>query len=1708
MSVTLTDRAISAAAQKPLHYDFIQQQLPRWLTDTGSPRITSLKKLAPDIAQVHANALPSALHNSLKQALDDHWSTQNAVDKKLAALSDIKAFAEPLLKNALQDYGDIDVLHTWIRVYAPAKLSWWAKNVLNGVTSRITTLLDAALHNFSTEETFAEFTFLSDEDIRGQRQLLTFQHKKTGRALTTDDFKTLCRNLDIGARYQQQIRATLGLDDPVIADPLHRKIISNLKAALNSASHLALAKKDITQEAYELVQALLRGASRLELNGQPMDVYTLDLLEARLTGILIIAPTHVGAEPLKMLAYVPEDPEHPLKEYASSLEFVKELTSQLRNKTPVPGTSRASYQQFFSQFVAHKERGRFFYQLNNLLATVRWHPREPGDSRPSWRETPVQAPNLRFKVQAIRDDTANRAKDPAYDDLWHYMYRVKLNKIVNDAQEVAISTAYADRMARWNWWDNLENMLSDIFNAALLVMTPLVPVLGELMMAYTAYQVLNDVFEGIVDWTEGRQLEGWEQTVAVAESLIQLGLFHVGGKLAEATRFKLSPFIDGLKPVQTATGDTRLWHADLTPYQQRSLRLPSTTVPDANGLHSHQGKQIVRVDNRHYEVRQDPANNTFHLAHPRRPDAYRPQVTLNGSGACVLEGEEPRAWSNTRLMLRLGPQTEGLSATELEQARVISALDYGALRHMYVKNEPTPALLADTLKRFNTEKRIKDDVEKIRTALPLNPSSSWFEQTVTELDGWPPSKALHVYQRSDLTGDFRRYGSSTAQGTDVLAVGIAEVMSGGLPEKVLGFLDQQQIRRLLGETLPVPEQQNALRERLAEHVTQQSESLTQHLYLAQESATDPHVQLLRTRYPDLPLSIAQRLVSHTRARDLKVMIKDKRLPLDVKNQARELHFEVQSSRVFEQLYQGKNLSPLAESLALNTLRIHTDALSKLRIEVRERTPTGEMRIQVCAQDAPNVRVLVRNRNAQYRVYNTQGQLVHGATDFYTAVFHALTRDERFIDGERLRAWLIEKITAPTERRLILAEPPIRMQPELKTLTLLGGGFVSTLRGVPAGERSAPTLQQRIKRWLPGMSEQGAKRFSHLAETADGLTSLEHLETEGAAFENALDTYVRAKTRWSDDSTLAAVVRKQRADFATLVFDAWREGYTRLHDEFSPRRTTRLDLSEMQWPDTLPALPAQMRQITHVYMNDSEITSARARFLKYFPNLQVLDLSANHLETLPPAISRMRSLRQINLSGNRIVLDAPAVKQLRNLTRLNLLNLANNPLGMAPDISLMPNLNTLLLANTGIREWPTGLFAQPRNDEFVLELQRNPITTVPDVARHSDSAITIAQTRLDRSSLSSEALSLYEGYRAAVGLDPHRTYEPQGNSDFWLEDLDDENRYIYRELWTDLEHENGSQGFFEVIAALEPPEFFEDSDDKALYEQNSTLLRSQVRSMLSAMDADGALRQTLFRMSSFPGLCPDAGMQIFNSMGIEVEASQARLFSRTPAEREDRTVKLARGAANLKLLNHVARADIAQRLKPVAEGGLGLRLTSEVIDGQPGTVDEVEVHLASQTRLARRLGLPWVSEHMLYRRTANVPDASITQAHAAVLQLSEGDGLVDQMLLEPYWESFLKEHYASDYEANESSIDEQFSLLDQLQSEQQALSQSPDLTEIQKTEKREQLKKMVEQLQVEDRVVPDELMSDALYGQLLNDLSERRKEWLREMTHQSLERIDE
>lgn len=1406
MPATPTSRPVAVTEPQPIHLDFIKQQLPGWLLDTSPQRWTALAQHQPDITQSHRNAPAPAQRLPLKKALSSHWSAQNAVDKKLAELTDIKAFAEPLLKEALSDYGPIDLQQTSIRLYAPARLPWWAIHQQPGVSTRTTTLLEAALHNFSASETFVDFAFLSQEDAQGQRDTITLTHRSTGKALTADAFKAVCRKLDIGAKYQQHLKTQLGFDDATLASELRFRIIDNLQAGLNSAAHIALVKNDISQDTYTFIQDLLQRDGPLRLGGQSVDLYTLDLLDTRLTGILVIAPPRTDTRIGTIVVHVPDDPAHPLKEYASSREFIKELTGQLRERTPAADSSSISYQQFFSQFVAHEQRGRFFYELNNLLATVRWHARESGDSRPHWRPDPVEAPNLRFRTQLMRDDTQNRISEPLQNNLWHYLYRAKLNKIVNDAREIAISTAYADRMARWAWWDNLEKMLSDLFNAALQVITPLVPFLGELMLAYTAYQMLDDVFEGIVDWAEGLQREGWEHMISVADNVMQLSLFHAGAKIGKIAKVKISPFVDSLLPVQMPTGETRLWNPDLTPYQYRNMHLPSDVVPDENGLYHHQGKRIAQVENSRYEVLQDPITETYHLTNPKRASAYRPPVALNGSGACVFEGEQPRAWNNTRLLRRLGPQTHGLSAGELEQVRLISGVDFGALRHMYVNNEPTPPLLADTLKRFNNERQVGLSVDNIREGRALDPSADWFEQMVTELEGWPRDKALLVYPHADLSGLPRRYGDAAAQGQNALSVSIAEVMSGKLPEKVVAFLDEQQLTDLLGEEVPEAQRAQALREQLATYVEAQGETLAQDLYARQETSSDPHIQLLRNQYPELPLSIAQRLVSHTRRRHLRVMEDHNRLPLDIKNQARELDFETRSSRMFEQILQADAPTAQTENLVLNTLRIHSDAVANLRIQIRERTTTGALRSQVGAEDAEHVRILVRNRKGQYRVFDERDKLIHGATDFYSAVFQAMTADKRFIDGDHLRSWLVKTTTSPADRRLTLTEPPIRARADRETITLLGGGNSSTMRGVEVQARPV-TVQGRIKHWLPQMSEQGVKQLAQLAESAEGLAKLEQLENEGKALETALDAYIQSPTQGPAGSRLEAVTRRSRTQFASQLKDAWREGYTQLHDPNAPQdRLVTLDLSENPWPDDVPLLPDDLKLVKRLILNDCNFSTNHAEFLRHFPDLVVLDLSDNSLDRLPAAIAQMRSLTALDLSKNQIALDANSVAQLRNLTSLRGLYLSNNPLGQVPDVSRMPNLMELDLSRTGISEWPTGLFAQDRDALFLLQLQGNPITTIPDVAIGEDESFTIATTRLDYSTLSAEAKTLWEEHRRSVGYDPHRTYEPQGDYSFWVDELDDYNKLKFESIWDDLEEEHGSQGFFEVLKKLEPPEF--------------------------------------------------------------------------------------------------------------------------------------------------------------------------------------------------------------------------------------------------------------------------------------------------------------
>eukprot|EP01030_Chromulinospumella_sphaerica_P006337 gene6337-6199_t len=562
--------------------------------------------------------------------------------------------------------------------------------------------------------------------------------------MSIEQFKTLSRELDLGAQYQKHLEQYLRPTDGLAQGVLQHKIIKSQKAALNAATDLALMRKDISAHGYRVVKGMLEGLQGMKLQGLPVRYYHLTVLDTRMHGIVLIAgDLDAPVVGRRLIAYVPHDPEHPLKEYASMQEFVLELTRQLRDASSTPTRnglpSKRSYQEFFSRFVAHQQRGHFFAELNSRLVEIRQHEKEWGVDRPVWRETAVENPRLHLGTLKFQDDTETRFNG----DLWVYLYQVQQNKILNDAREMVISTADADRIERQAWFDNLTKMLADIFNAALLVVTPFVPFLGEVMMAYMVYQLASEVIEGVVDLAEGIYLEGAEHLIGFVESLIQLGTFGAGMNLvSEVALPKLSSFIEGAKPVTLANGDKRLWGQNLEPYQ-RNPALSADSKPDEHWLHRHEGKSILNLDTRYFELKKDPKTGKHRVQHPTRPDAYQPMVESNGEGAFVIEGEQPHLWDDHTLMARLGqPMAKLIDA--FDDIRTVSRCDVNAIRRMYVDKERAVPLLSDTVTRFQIDQDIQAFIRQIGSDHPQDYLQADPAFQFELLDGLWPGSAIEL----------------------------------------------------------------------------------------------------------------------------------------------------------------------------------------------------------------------------------------------------------------------------------------------------------------------------------------------------------------------------------------------------------------------------------------------------------------------------------------------------------------------------------------------------------------------------------------------------------------------------------------------------------------------------------------------------------------------------------------------------------------------------------------------------------------------------------------------------------------------------------------------------------------------------------------------------------------------------------------------------
>lgn len=1306
-SVTAADTNNAQHADE--HYQPLKEALPQWLGNTSATRREALKNSAPVLPETLKSA-PAEQHALMKTLTGAHIDAQSQVDKALEHLQDAAAFAEPLLKAEVKRCFDLDldVRNTYVRLYIPATTPLFP--IKTGARVWSVSLLEAALHNFEDRETQdnafeAESTFTTAPTPTGQFDTLPAVHTR----MSIRAFTQLCRRLDIGAKYKASLEDNLGYSDPMVATVLRSKLDASQKAAMKAALQWARMNRDVSENAVRLVEAMLDGMKGLYVHGAPLLCHDVSMLCAPLTGIVVFAPDlYLSQNKARVVAYVPDDPEHPFKEYASPLEMIIELTRQLRSK---------DYQRFFSRFVNHEQRGFFFSTLNSRLSEIKWHPHERGSSLPAWRESPVERPDLQTALV------------PFHDDVLQHLHQAKLNKIFNDARAIAVPTAVVDQKARWAFWDSVVDILSTIAQTAALIVAPFVPVLGEAMMAYMAYQMLDEAFEGIVEWGQGRTTEAFEHLMGTVESMIQLGMFAVGGAIASGEFRKVLPkevvaFIDRFKPVQLTNGKTRYWEPDLERYKH-PVPPPADSQPNERGLHAHQGKQLLPLEEAHFSVMEHEVPGQYRIEHPTRPDAYQPVVRHNGDGAWHTELEQPMQWDGETALRRTNPALQALAPAERETILQVSGSSEDALRKMHVDQEKTPPLLADSIQRFKIDRQLQRFIDQLDSDTAedfLQADQVTQLQLLSEQGRWPGGQRLRLLDRN---GDLL-WQSSADESLPLTELQQDRLIGGDLLKTLLTLLDEAQIKTLLAEPFTAQPaldvRSQTLRKQLAGLAKTNRSALFESRYQLSQQLDDPLAQQLKAHHPDLPASITRELLDTATGNEL-LQISDGQLPPRQQELIQLASQEVRVSRAYEGLELDSVNNPDADSLALHSLKMLPGWSGDVRIEIRDSRYEGPVVDSIGSEDAAEKKVLVRSDDQRYQAFDDRGQELHSLSDFYSSLLYALPDSERTSlnigigQGQTLKAAIRQRTLERDELRVVLHETPLK-PPVLDTLRLLGSDGYPQIDRVESLNNPARAYEQDIRALYPRMTEQQVRALAEnlRASPAGPHVEIQRLQNDYLQLQNDLHIWANDPPARHPDTGAALTSLQKRAEIQNRrllreeILKGWRREYPTAINQYGMATGHALRLVHPIIGD-LPTLSADLSHITALTLDGSATPGSLDGFLQHFPQLQMLDASNLKLPTLPPVLSSMPSLRELRMRKCGLSLTITTQSVLASMPQLTILDLQGNALGLPPDLHTMPSLRYVNLSNTGIHSLPNDLLNHPRL--ISGQFDGNRMTAVPE-----------------------------------------------------------------------------------------------------------------------------------------------------------------------------------------------------------------------------------------------------------------------------------------------------------------------------------------------------------------------------------------------------------
>ncbi|APC16114.1 hypothetical protein BLL42_10380 [Pseudomonas frederiksbergensis] len=1674
----------------------------------------------------------------LKDLINERWRLQGELDELLEDLqSDIDAFGKRLLTTLLQSNfnADEDPEALSLHLYVPDSIL----GIDNGATRiRRSSLLAAALHNFEEAET-QEGAFRSESgvfrnDSRGQPRHI--------KIITPARFASLCRRLDIGGQYQTHIKAKLLPTDPDAKLRLQKSSVASEKAAFRSSAFIARLKGDVSAYAYDRLREVIEEKQEISFHGLPLRSHRLSLMGFRLTSVVLFSavgeasalkkavdaltpdsvkfwldwsrripflsgneyekfklieaffangPTGVGDEMLRnediyqqsrltgpLIAYVPDDPDHPLKEYASLAEFMKALISQLRDP---------DYQAFFSRFVAQKDKGHFFARVNERLKTMTWHQREPLDMGPWWRETAVENPD----AEPITHLIAN--------NVWIALFQERRDKVIGDARFIAVPTGDEDATSRWKRLTSYLDIGWNVFSFGAM----LVPGLNEAVLGIMVAQMLAEVAEGVEDWSKGDKEQASACINGVLINFAQLALMgaaHVIPKTPVAP-VAISPFVENLKVVQV-NGKERLWNPDLSPYEH-PVTLPPASAPNELGLYPHEGKEVLRLDDKHYVVAQDPETGLHRLKHPDRPGAYQPLLEHNGAGSWKTELDRPLEWDKNRLLRRAGGVTDAMSDESLKQVLTVSGVKEDALRRMHVEHEAPPAMLVDSLERF----KVYADAGELGKQILAGRIPAALENSIPafmiELPRWPESRAITLFDGPGLEGTSYDFGNVMVKPERQIKLTRAELRAGQLPQRVIENFSEPEVHELLGQSISSDRQVriDELRKRLAGQAEQNRQRTFETLYKQQDVSDDFRVRLLRNAYPQLPVVVAEELLRDASPEALRHLTEKRRVPLSLRERARTAQARVRSSRAYEGLYLESLEGSDTRRLELASLAAMPGWSAEVRIEIRAWSFTGELQASVGPEAAPIRKVLFFDEKGLYHARDEHALHLHNGDNFYASVLHALPDSERkalgfeIHEGDKLKQALQRSPLSHERFDSVLEQHPVRKPAYDPKVMRLRGGMPGYARQMSVG-----TIRQRLGWLYPGFSE------AEVGELMSGFGAaaperLKALEDEFDQLALSLNRWVNAPATLPSTGVVAALETRSRQQLSATLKQCWqRTGPAGIEVPGIVRpQALILDGQSMnRHIASMPKLTANFDHVTRLSIRQADMLASQAHFLEPFRQLRSLDVTGNLLNRLPPAIGEMHYFEDLGLSDNRIELTHQAVARLKGMIRLQVLGFRGNPLRLVPDISRMPDLHMLNLENTGIDSWPTGLFAQARPRNIYLDLRNNHISRIPNVAPGSFRAELLARTLLSRGPewISPETLDTLRLYTESVGLDPERPYPPRGTLDStqWAEGMTD-HWQARQAIWDAVEDEYNSEYFFNELRRLTRSADFMAG---GLYRQELTV---KVWRMLEAMEENSELRTTIFAEAVARTQCVDGATQLFNVLGMKVLVHEIYGLGNS-ALIEAELLELAKGKSRLDEIERIAEHHIAERIRQ------GEQIQRVDADGNVrGTIDVVEVHLAFTTELAKPdslngLDLPWQSRSMQFRNIAGVSAQEIESARLRVLDLEQGDLLRDSIADQPFWKSYVE----GANRARIRPLDRKMNALYEFRVALDERAEGAALPPEEKDRLKTQIRTLAFELgKPESDFAPGKVMTDDEFSEQYNVLRVEKENLLKVLTQQAMDR---